>query len=138
MSDPTAAAVTAAQTRAQRAAVARAISALRLTPVLFERLDWRPYGIRPVLPIAATPYSLGGYTWNVPASSDQPDDKRSGGRRGRGGRGGDHLDLERAAGSDMKLWAESLQILSQSLGKFSRGPCAPPRTALNRSAIGST
>ena len=23
-------------------------------PVLFERLDWRPYGIRPVLPIAAT------------------------------------------------------------------------------------
>jgi hypothetical protein len=24
-------------------------------PVLFERLDWRPYGIRPVLPIAATP-----------------------------------------------------------------------------------
>jgi hypothetical protein len=23
--------------------------------VLFERLDWRPYGIRPVLPIAATP-----------------------------------------------------------------------------------
>jgi hypothetical protein len=22
--------------------------------VLFERLDWRPYGIRPVLPIAAT------------------------------------------------------------------------------------
>jgi len=23
-------------------------------PVLFERLDWRPYGVRPVLPIAAT------------------------------------------------------------------------------------
>ena len=23
-------------------------------PILFERLDWRPYGIRPVLPIAAT------------------------------------------------------------------------------------
>ncbi|HET7808588.1 MAG TPA: hypothetical protein VFK71_08805, partial [Gaiellaceae bacterium] len=23
-------------------------------PVLFERLDWRPYGIRPVVPIAAT------------------------------------------------------------------------------------
>lgn len=39
-----------------------AITALRLVtagpiaagPVLFERLDWRPYGIRPVLPIAAT------------------------------------------------------------------------------------
>jgi hypothetical protein len=38
------------------------VSALRLAtaapvavgPVLFERLDWRPYGIRPVLPIAAT------------------------------------------------------------------------------------
>lgn len=38
------------------------ISAIRLAtaapiaagPVLFERLDWRPYGIRPVLPIAAT------------------------------------------------------------------------------------
>jgi hypothetical protein len=42
--------------------LADAISALRLAtaapvsagPVLFERLDWRPYGIRPVLPIAAT------------------------------------------------------------------------------------
>jgi hypothetical protein len=41
---------------------ADAITALRLAtagpvaagPVLFERLDWRPYGIRPVLPIAAT------------------------------------------------------------------------------------
>jgi hypothetical protein len=39
-----------------------AVTALRLAtaaavaagPVLFERLDWRPYGIRPVLPIAAT------------------------------------------------------------------------------------
>jgi hypothetical protein len=39
-----------------------AVSALRLAtaapvaagPVLFERLDWRPFGIRPVLPIAAT------------------------------------------------------------------------------------
>src|SRR5947208_1111509 len=39
-----------------------AITAIRLAtaapvaagPVLFERLDWRPYGIRPVLPIAAT------------------------------------------------------------------------------------
>jgi hypothetical protein len=40
-----------------------AVTAMRLAaeapvaagPVLFERLDWRPYGIRPVLPIAATP-----------------------------------------------------------------------------------
>jgi hypothetical protein len=39
-----------------------AITAIRLAtaapvaagPVLFERLDWRPYGVRPVLPIAAT------------------------------------------------------------------------------------
>jgi hypothetical protein len=43
------------------AEVADAVSALRLAtaasvsagPVLFERLDWRPFGIRPVLPIAA-------------------------------------------------------------------------------------
>ena len=42
--------------------LADAISALRLAtaaplaggPVLFERLDWRPFGIRPMLPIAAT------------------------------------------------------------------------------------
>lgn len=42
--------------------LADAVSAIRLAtaapvaagPVLFERLDWRPYGIRPVLPIAAT------------------------------------------------------------------------------------
>ena len=42
--------------------LADTITALRLAtagaiaagPVLFERLDWRPYGIRPVLPIAAT------------------------------------------------------------------------------------
>ena len=42
--------------------LADALSALRLAtaapvavgPVLFERLDWRPYGIRPALPIAAT------------------------------------------------------------------------------------
>jgi hypothetical protein len=42
--------------------IADAVSALRLAtaaaiaagPVLFERLDWRPLGIRPVLPIAAT------------------------------------------------------------------------------------
>src|SRR5437588_4882939 len=42
--------------------IADAVTALRLAtagpvaagPILFERLDWRPYGIRPVLPIAAT------------------------------------------------------------------------------------
>jgi hypothetical protein len=42
--------------------LADAVTALRLAtaapvaagPVLFERLDWRPYGVRPVLPIAAT------------------------------------------------------------------------------------
>jgi hypothetical protein len=42
--------------------LADAVTALRLAtagpvsagPVIFERLDWRPYGIRPVLPIAAT------------------------------------------------------------------------------------
>jgi hypothetical protein len=42
--------------------VADCVTALRLAtagpiaagPVLFERLDWRPYGIRPALPIAAT------------------------------------------------------------------------------------
>jgi hypothetical protein len=41
---------------------ADAVTAMRLAtaapvaagPVLFERLDWRPYGIRPVVPIAAT------------------------------------------------------------------------------------
>jgi hypothetical protein len=46
-----------------RGELADAVTALRLAsagpiaagPVLFERLDWRPYGIRPVLPIAATP-----------------------------------------------------------------------------------
>ncbi len=44
------------------AELADAITAVRLAtaapvaagPVLFERLDWRPFGIRPVLPIAAT------------------------------------------------------------------------------------
>ncbi len=44
------------------AEIADAVTALRLAtagpvaagPVLFERLDWRPFGIRPVLPIAAT------------------------------------------------------------------------------------
>src|SRR5215217_637055 len=44
------------------AELADAVSAIRLAtaapvaagPVLFERLDWRPLGIRPVLPIAAT------------------------------------------------------------------------------------
>jgi hypothetical protein len=42
--------------------LADAVTALRLAtaapiaagPVIFERLDWRPYGIRPALPIAAT------------------------------------------------------------------------------------
>ena len=42
--------------------LADAVTALRLAtagaiaagPVLFERLDWRPFGLRPVLPIAAT------------------------------------------------------------------------------------
>jgi len=42
--------------------LADAVTAIRLStsapvaagPVIFERLDWRPYGIRPVLPIAAT------------------------------------------------------------------------------------
>src|SRR5207237_8911176 len=41
--------------------VADAVTAIRLAeaapvaagPVLFERLDWRPYGVRPVIPIAA-------------------------------------------------------------------------------------
>jgi hypothetical protein len=44
------------------AELADAVTALRLAtagaiaagPVIFERLDWRPYGIRPMLPIAAT------------------------------------------------------------------------------------
>jgi hypothetical protein len=44
------------------AELADAVTALRLAtaapvaagPVVFERLDWRPYGIRPALPIAAT------------------------------------------------------------------------------------
>jgi hypothetical protein len=43
--------------------LADAVTAVRLAaaapiaagPVLFERLDWRPYGVRPVVPIAATP-----------------------------------------------------------------------------------
>ncbi len=42
--------------------IADAVTAIRLAtagavaagPILFERLDWRPYGIRPVVPIAAT------------------------------------------------------------------------------------
>src|SRR5256885_16947793 len=42
--------------------VADAVTAIRLAaaapiaagPVPFERLDWRPYGVRPVLPISAT------------------------------------------------------------------------------------
>jgi len=44
------------------AELADAVTALRLAtagpiaagPVLFERLDWRPFGVRPVLPVAAT------------------------------------------------------------------------------------
>jgi hypothetical protein len=44
------------------AELADAVTAMRLAaaapvaagPVLFERLDWRPYGVRPVVPIAAT------------------------------------------------------------------------------------
>lgn len=44
------------------AEIADAVTAIRLAtaapvaagPILFERLDWRPFGIRPVLPIAAT------------------------------------------------------------------------------------
>ena len=54
----------AAESRAPDAPaeLADAVSVLRLAtaapvsagPVLFERLDWRPYGIQPVLPIAAT------------------------------------------------------------------------------------
>jgi hypothetical protein len=43
--------------------LADAVTALRLAtaapvaagPVIFERIDWQPFGIRPVLPIAATP-----------------------------------------------------------------------------------
>ena len=43
--------------------IADAVTALRLAtagpiavgPVLFERLDWRPFGVRPMLPIAAAP-----------------------------------------------------------------------------------
>jgi hypothetical protein len=43
--------------------LADAVTAIRLAtaapiaagPVIFERLDWQPFGIRPVLPIAATP-----------------------------------------------------------------------------------
>ncbi|MFN2628982.1 MAG: hypothetical protein ABR569_10150 [Gaiellaceae bacterium] len=54
------------------AELADAVTALRLAtagpvaagPVLFERLDWRPYGIRPVLPIAAT------QPWGEPARLD--------------------------------------------------------------------
>jgi hypothetical protein len=45
------------------AEIADAVTALRLAtagpiavgPVLFERLDWRPFGVRPMLPIAAAP-----------------------------------------------------------------------------------
>jgi hypothetical protein len=60
--------------------LADAVTALRLAtagpiaagPVLFERLDWRPYGIRPVLPVAATappgePVRLDSYRAGVAA-----------------------------------------------------------------------
>jgi hypothetical protein len=62
------------------AELADAVTALRLAtagpiaagPVLFERLDWRPYGIRPVLPVAATappgePVRLDSYRAGVAA-----------------------------------------------------------------------
>jgi hypothetical protein len=53
----------AAEAPDSAAELADAVTALRLAtsagiaagPVIFERLDWRPYGIRPMLPIAATP-----------------------------------------------------------------------------------
>ncbi|HEX9415077.1 MAG TPA: hypothetical protein VF895_00050 [Gaiellaceae bacterium] len=52
----------ATEPRDAPAELADAVTALRLAtaapvaagPVLFERLDWRPFGVRPVLPIAAT------------------------------------------------------------------------------------
>jgi hypothetical protein len=60
--------------------LADAVTALRLAtagpiaagPVLFERLDWRPYGIRPVLPVAATappgePVRLDAYRGGIAA-----------------------------------------------------------------------
>jgi hypothetical protein len=74
--------------------IADAVSAVRLAtaapiaagPVLFERLDWRPYGIRPVLPIAATqpagePTRLDSFRGalaadllsRLPAADDDPD-----------------------------------------------------------------
>jgi hypothetical protein len=54
--------VTEAEPPDAPAELADAVTALRLAtagpiaagPVLFERLDWRPYGVRPVLPVAAT------------------------------------------------------------------------------------
>ena len=68
--------------------LADAITALRLAtagaiaagPVLFERLDWRPYGIRPVLPIAATAPPVKVSDWTRFAASG-PDDCASGSRR---------------------------------------------------------
>jgi hypothetical protein len=74
--------------------LADAVTAIRLAtaapvaagPVLFERLDWRPYGIRPVLPIAATqpagePTRLDSFRaglgadllGRLPAADDDPD-----------------------------------------------------------------
>ena len=74
--------------------IADAVTAIRLAtaapvgagPVLFERLDWRPYGIRSVLPIAATqpagePTRLGSFRGalsadllvRLPVADDDPD-----------------------------------------------------------------
>ena len=60
--------------------LADAVTALRLAtagpiaagPILFERLDWRPYGVRPMLPVAATappgePVRLDAYRAGVAA-----------------------------------------------------------------------
>ena len=78
--------------------LADAVTAIRLAtagavaagPVLFERLDWRPYGIRPVLPIAATqpagePTRLDPFRGRLAARSARrarARRRRSGARRG--------------------------------------------------------
>src|SRR5437868_14403236 len=76
--------------------LADAVTAIRLAtsapvaagPVIFERLDWRPYGIRPVLPIAATappgeptrldPFRAQVATKLIPALAVVDDDARLG------------------------------------------------------------
>src|SRR5262245_57293284 len=81
--------------------LADAVTAIRLAtaapvaagPVLFERLDWRPYGIRPVLPIAATapsgePTRLDPFRATVASElrvrrADADDDPRPGDARAR-------------------------------------------------------